>query len=193
MPGQTGRGAHAPGPRGPAGDDVDHASTGTAAVERRRRPLYNLDVVDIGHVDAAEVYIVHCLAGKPLAVDQKEHRLAPLTVEVQVRLLVHGIRELHAGQFLPQKILYVGGVGGCDIPGRDQTCLHGRILEGPRRAGSRHHNLVQVNPGVIHADGVSRFSDTALTGMSRSRKHHAVRAQCGGNHISDVKSHKGYL
>ena len=75
----------------------------------------------------------------------------------------------------------------------DQACLHGRILERPRRADSRHHNLVQVNPGVIHADGVSRFRDTAVRDMCRSRKHHAVRAQCGGNHISDVKSHNGYL
>ena len=59
-------------------------------------------------------------------------------------LLVHRIREFHARQFLLQQVLHIGSIQSGKFACIDHTSLNRRVLQEFRRAGARHHHLVEV-------------------------------------------------
>ena len=129
-------------------DDVDHSARGIASIQGRGRTLHDLYALHVVHAQSGEVHVVHGLASQPLAVHEEEHSLAAEAREVEVRLLVHGIRELHAGKFLLQEVLHVGGVEPGNLLGADHACLYGRVLQKFRRARARHHHLAEIKLSV---------------------------------------------
>ena len=95
-----------PGFLAPLGDDIDDAARSIAAVKGRSRTFHNLDALHIVHVQSGEIHIIHCLASQSLAIYQKENSLTAESGKVEMGLLIHGIRELHARQLLLKQILH---------------------------------------------------------------------------------------
>ena len=65
------------------GDDVDDASDGIRAVERRGSAVEDFDALDARHVDAVEVHIVGDVARELLTVDEDEDVLVAEPVQPQ--------------------------------------------------------------------------------------------------------------
>ena len=151
------------------GDDVDHAARSIAAVERRSRTLHDLDTFHIIHVQTGEIHIVHRLSRQSLAVHEKEHTLSSETGEVEMRLLVHRIREFHARQFLLQQVLHIGSIQSGKFACTDHARLNRRVLQEFRRTGARHHHLVEVE---LATNGVHVSIIRVHRSRSRRRPSH---------------------
>ena len=133
------------------GDDIDDAARGIAAVKGRSRTFHNLDALHIVHVQSGEIHIVHRLACQSLAIHQEENTLSAESGKVEMGLLIHGIRELHARQLLLKQILHIGGIEPGDILGADHSGLDRCILQELRGAGARNHHLGEVK---LATDGI---------------------------------------
>ena len=177
---------YGPRARCPARNDVHHSSAGIAAVKSACRSLHDLDTVHVVHVQPREIDVIHRLAGKPLAVNQEEDALTSLTVEIQVRLLVHGICELQPGHLLLQQILDIGGIRAADLGRRNEPRLHWRVLQKFRHARTGHHQFAEVvrrqSERIRRADSVDggharrfRRELRAVAGNRRADKHQRRR------------------
>ena len=126
------------------GYDVYHSARGVAAVEGRGGSLHYLYPLDVVHAEACEVDIVHGLACEPLAVYEEEHSLSAKAREVEVGLLVHGVGELYAGEFLLKQVLHVGGVELGYVLGAYHAGLYGGVFKELWGACACHHHLVET-------------------------------------------------
>ena len=70
-----------------------------------------------------------------------------------MRLLVHGVGELHPWQLLLQEILHIGGILASDVSGRDDAGLDGSLLQKLRCARTCYNHLGET---VLGEDGVEK-------------------------------------
>jgi hypothetical protein len=87
----------------PASDDVDHAPHRRAAVERRLRPLHDLDAVDRRERDAGEVERAGHAPGHRLPVEEDEHPRTAESLQGDAMAGGHAGVELHAGEAAQQR------------------------------------------------------------------------------------------
>ena len=126
-----------------AGDDVDDTGDGVGAIQGRGRSLDDLDAVDAGRVDDAQVVLSAIVAVQPLAVHQNEHIRVAQSVHLQLRphvVLIEGKRGRQPAENLLQaasSVLFQVAVG-------DDLRLHRGIAQQVLGAGSRHHHFLQA-------------------------------------------------
>ena len=83
-------------------------------------------------------------------------------------LLVHGIGELHTGQFLLQEVFHICGVGAGYVSGCYDAGLYGGVLKKLRCACACHHHGVEVE---IPTNRVCARSTLCLRHDAAQRAH----------------------
>ncbi len=126
-----------------AGDDVDDARYGIAAVKGAGGSLYDFYAVNVVRVDEAQVVLATVVAVQSPTVNEYEHIGIAQAVHLQMRTHVVLV-EVERGRQSSEDVLDALAGILLQLAVADNLGLYGGILQQVLRAGARHHDFLQT-------------------------------------------------